>query len=46
MDRDCVKICQDKKKKGSIEENLLRICRGAVEFDEKKFFKEGKNTKR
>ena len=42
MDWDCVKVCRDKKKKGSIEENLSRICREVVELEEKVFSKKGK----
>ena len=34
------------KKEGLIEKNLLRICQEAVKFEEKRFFKERKNTKR
>ena len=31
-------------KRGSIDENLLRICREAIELEENEFFKERKNT--
>ena len=42
MDRECDKIGQDKKKKGSIDANLSRICQEAVKLEEKVFSKKGK----
>ena len=36
---------ESRRKKGSIEVNLLRICREAVELEEKRFFKEEKHIR-
>ena len=33
----------EKRRRGSIEENLLRICQEAIELEEKEFFKEEKH---
>ena len=39
-----IKSIKKRRKRGLIEENLLRICREVVELEENEFFKEGKNT--
>ena len=36
---------ETRRKRGSIEVNLLRICREAIELEEKRFFKEEKHIK-
>ena len=36
---------ETRRKRGSIKVNLLRICREAVELEEKRFFKEEKHIK-
>ena len=40
MNRGFNEIYLEKKMKGSIENNLSRICREAIELEEKEFFKE------
>ena len=45
MDRDCDKICWDKKKEGLDRRESVRICREAIELQENEFFKEEKHEK-
>ena len=40
-----IRSIEKRRKKGSIEGNLSRICREAVELEEKKFFKVEKHKK-
>ena len=44
MDQNCDNFYREKNKEGSIDENLLRNYREAIEFEENEFFKERKNT--
>ena len=39
-----IRSVKKRRKRGSIEDNLSRICREAVELEKNVFFKEGKNT--
>ena len=45
MDRDCDKICWDKKKEGLDRRESVRICREAIKLQENEFFKEEKHKK-
>ena len=44
MDRECAKSVEKGSPRGSIDKNLSRICREAIELEEKEFLKERKNT--
>ena len=45
MDQESIKDLSRKAKEGSIERNLLRIYQGAMELEERRFFKGGKTHK-
>ena len=42
MDWKCDKVYRGRRKKGSIDANLSRICQEVVELEERRFFKKGK----
>ena len=43
---DAIRSVEKRSTRGSIDKNLLRICREAVELNKKQFFKERKNTQK